>query len=153
MGFGRVELPPVASITTAPEFPKRNRRHCFVLQYPGPACVLVEIGGLADRSLARDLSQRLGRVAFWIALSERDNAWGLEVYRSGAVGRTEFYPRWLFEGGVRGPEYEGDATEEAYRVVEEFGVFDPFCTYFQLASDPAVAEADQVAHVGFVRKA
>ena len=150
-GYLRRELSPVRSAASVVSFERRNRRFFFIDQYEDGTCAVAEIGDLADRALAKALSESFPQV-HWLALHEAENAWGLESFIRGLLHRSELHPRDAFEGRG-GQEYEGDASDDAFRQAESIGDFEPFCGYNQRANGYIPDRVIESIHLAFLRSA
>jgi hypothetical protein len=149
--FTEDSSPPVKSIVTAPEFPKRHRRHCYLAEYEDGTICVVEIGGLAEREMAQQISVDTGEAA-WLALHESINAWGLVVFLSGDIKTSDLNPPSAFESGVKGPPYEGDATAEAMDHAAQLGDFEIALTYTSLANGERPDGLIRATHLAFSRR-
>lgn len=150
-GYEPTDSNPVRSVTAPVDFPKKKRRYFFLLDWGEGLRGLVEIGGVADRGLARFVSSRYGSPVYWLSLHEDQNAWGLVRFENGDEVESELHPRHLYETDGPVEDYDGDAADEAYDATGKLGGFDPFATYYQLANDLGQPKPKTIVHVAFKR--
>lgn len=136
-GYGETgEAPLTRAGGAATAFSDRKRRFFFVSDFATGHVTVVEYGEMFEVSLVERLSRSLSVEAVWVALHESLNAWGEEEFEAGHLRRRALHPEEAFSDSadIDDVEYEGDATAEAFSLLEGLHAPEAFVGYRQIAN-------------------